>query len=93
LARRQNSGEDLALWLNNWSVRLSNLGRLEEALSAIEEAAGVYRDLSHSRPDGFRPDLARSLNNLSNRLSALGRREEALSAPAEAVSMQRCAIL
>ena len=55
----------LAGSLNNLSVRLADLGRREEALAAIEEAAAIYRELAAARPDAFRPDLARSLNNLS----------------------------
>ena len=72
--------------LNNQSACLADLGRREEALAAIEEAARIYRQLAQARPDAFLPDLARSLNNQSNRLSDLGRREEALAAIEEAVS-------
>ena len=45
--------------LNNLSNRLADLGRREEALAAIQEAAGIYRELAAARPDAFRPDLAR----------------------------------
>jgi tetratricopeptide (TPR) repeat protein len=79
----------LAGSLNNLSVRLGDLGRREEALAAIEEAAQVYRELAAGRPDAFRPDLAHSLNNLSLRLGDLGRREEALAAIEEAVTVRR----
>ena len=41
--------------LNNRSVFLADLGRREEALAAIEEAAGIYRELAQARPDAFRP--------------------------------------
>ena len=75
--------------LNNLSVRLAGLGRREDALAAIEEAAGIYRELAAARPDAFRPDLAMSLNNLSVRLGGLGRREEALAAIQEAVTIRR----
>ena len=44
--------------LNNQSGRLAELGRREEALAAIEEAAGIYRQLAEARPDAFLPDLA-----------------------------------
>ena len=43
---------------------------LEQALAAIEEAAGLYRDL------GLQADLAMSLNNASNRYSDLAGLEE-----------------
>ena len=71
------------------SNRLADLGRREEALAAIEQAAGIYRQLAQARPDAFLPDLAMSLNNQSNRLAGLGRREEALAAVEEAVSIYR----
>ena len=79
----------LARSLNNLSVRLAGLGRREEALAAIEEATGLYRELARARPDAFAPDLARSLNNLSVQLADLGRREEALAAIEEAVTLRR----
>ncbi|WP_438269984.1 tetratricopeptide repeat protein [Pseudofrankia inefficax] len=82
------SSEYLRL-LNNLSVRLAALGRREDALSAINEAVDLYRDLAAARPDAFGPDLAMSLNNQSVRLAALGRREDALSAINEAVDLYR----
>jgi hypothetical protein len=58
--------------LPNLSIRLRDLRR-EEALAAIQEAVGIYRELAAARPDAFRPDLASSLNNLAADLGALGR--------------------
>ena len=92
--KAQGSDDPVALiysaaLLNNLAVRLSDLGRREEALTAAEEAVGHYRALAEARPDAFIPDLALSLNNLANRLSALGRREEALTAAEEAVGHYR----
>ena len=75
--------------LNNLSVRLGDLGRREDALAAIEEATGLYRELAAARPDAFVPDLAMSLNNLSIRLGDLGRREDALAASQEATGLYR----
>ena len=91
LLRDENERDhaSLANLLNNLSVRLSDLGRREDALAAIEEALAIQRDLAAARPDVFRPDLATSLNSLSNRLSALGRREDALAAIEEAVAIRR----
>ena len=80
---------NLALSLNNLANTLSDLGRLEEALKAAEEAVGLRRALAGARPDAFIPNLAASLNNLAVRLSALGRREEALKAAEEAVGRYR----
>jgi len=71
--------------LNNLSQRLSDLGRTEEALAAIEEAVGIFRTLASARPDIFLPQLAMSLTNDSNILSGLGRREEGLAAVEEAL--------
>jgi len=75
--------------LNNLGVRLSGLGRREEALQASEEAVGVFRQLAAERPGTFFPDLAGSLNNVGARLSDSGRREKALQATEEAVRIRR----
>ena len=80
---------DLARLNNSLGVRLSDLGRREEALAAIEEAVQAYRGLAGACPDAFLPALARSLHNQSNRLGDLGRREEALAAIEEAVRIRR----
>jgi hypothetical protein len=42
---------------------VSNLRRLEQALSATEEAVEIYRRLAAANPDAFEPDLATSLHN------------------------------
>ncbi len=75
--------------LNNLSFRLSELGRREDALNAIEEAVEIRRKLAAQRPDAFNPVLASSLNNLSAYLSELGRREDAIEAIEEAVEIRR----
>ena len=89
LADDSSDGRERAGWLVDLSNRLSALGRREQALAVIEEAAGIYRQLAQARPDAFLPDLAMSLNNQSNRLSDLGRREEALAVIEEAVTIRR----
>ncbi|MET8072406.1 tetratricopeptide repeat protein, partial [Streptomyces sp. NPDC005271] len=80
---------NLAMSLNNLSGRLGDLGRREDALTAIEEAVTVRRELAAARPDAFLPNLATSLNNLSIRLGELGRHEDALTAIEEAVTVRR----
>ena len=75
--------------LNNLSAHLSAAGRNAEALTASEEAVGVYRRLAEATPERFEPDLATSLSNLSNRLSDAGRNAEALTAIEEAESLLR----
>jgi hypothetical protein len=52
--------------LNELSTRLADLGRQEEALAVIEEAAAVWRELARglpSRPDAPGPSLAASQND------------------------------
>ena len=80
---------DRATLLVAQSHRLSELGRREDALTAIDEAVAIRRQLAAARPDAFLPDLAMSLNNQSGRLSELGRREDALTASDEAVGVYR----
>ena len=66
LGGEPDAANRLAGSLNNLSLRLADLGRREEALAAIQEAAAICRELAAARPDAFRPDLAMSLNNLSS---------------------------
>jgi tetratricopeptide (TPR) repeat protein len=75
--------------LTNLSTRLAGLGRREDALAAIDEAVGLFRQLVVDRPEAFTPNLARSLHTLSGMQAALGRREDALAAIDEAVDLRR----
>ena len=75
--------------LSNLAFSLAELGRREEALAAIQEAADIYRELAAARPDAFRPDLAMSLSNLAFSLADQGRQVEALAAIQEAVRTYR----
>ena len=76
LAEDSADDTERAGWLVGLSNRLADLGRREEALAAIEEAAGIYRQLAQARPGAFLPNLVRALNNLANALSYLNRDEE-----------------
>ena len=89
IGEEPDAARRLAGSLNNLSNRLADLGRREDALAAIEEAAAIRRELAGFRPAAFRPDLAGSLNNLSNRLADLGRTEDALAAGEEATGIYR----
>jgi len=89
LARGAEDSETKAAFYNNAANYLSQLGRREQALTAAQEAAELYRALARARPEAFTPNLAMSLNNLANRLSELGRREQALTAAQEAVDLRR----
>ena len=80
---------DLAMSLNELSVRLGDLGRWEQGLVASEEAVKVYRELSKGQPNEFLPGLAMSLVNLSVALQKLGRRKQGVAAGEEAVKVYR----
>jgi tetratricopeptide (TPR) repeat protein len=71
----------------NLSIRLSGLGRHEEALSLVEEATHTYDRLAKRDRDAYLPYLAASLNNQSNCLSRLGRNREALTLMERAVPL------
>jgi hypothetical protein len=51
--------------LNNLSLRLADLGRREESLAAIEEAAPVRRELAERRPGAHQRELNQSLQVLA----------------------------
>ncbi|WP_272591558.1 tetratricopeptide repeat protein [Streptomyces sp. M92] len=80
---------DLAASLNDLGIRLSEAGRLDEALTAEQEAVEIYQRLATSNPAAYHPGLARSLSNLGTLLSKVGRRSEALTATEEAVVIRR----
>jgi hypothetical protein len=46
---------DLARSLSNLGIRLSDLGRPAEALTAEQEAVAMYRELAAASPDRYRP--------------------------------------
>jgi len=64
---------DLTARIETLGIRLSNLGRREQALAASQEAVDIHRRLAETRSDASLSDLAMSLNNLGIRLSDLGR--------------------
>ncbi|WP_458691371.1 tetratricopeptide repeat protein, partial [Nocardia tengchongensis] len=68
--------------------RLVNAGQYGEALTAIEKAVDVYRQLVADDPAHL-PALALALNNLGIRLSQARKREEALIPSEEAVAVCR----
>ncbi|MGV9267591.1 tetratricopeptide repeat protein [Kitasatospora sp. NPDC003701] len=80
---------DLAGSLSGLGVRLSEVGRRVEALTAAADAVEVYRRLAAADPATYEPDLARSLSNLGLVLSDAERRAEALTAVEEAVEIFR----
>ena len=80
---------NLATSMNNLGLRLSNLGRREQALAPTEEAVTIYRRLAEANPTAYLPDLAASMNNLGILLSNLGRQDQALIPTEEAVTIYR----
>ncbi|EMF56535.1 MULTISPECIES: tetratricopeptide repeat protein [Streptomyces] len=86
---RTNSAHEpeLARSLSSLGTRLWAVGRLEEALTANQEAVQISRRLAAGNPAAHEPGLARSLSNLSADLSAVGRLEEALITAEEALEI------
>src|ERR1039458_1028424 len=85
----ERTRSELARLSNNLSIRLSDLGRREEALALAQEAMRLCRELVKAKPNAWLPELAMSLNNLAKMLSDLGRHEEALAQAQEAVRLYR----
>ncbi|MDG4763765.1 tetratricopeptide repeat protein [Solwaraspora sp. WMMD406] len=80
---------DRASLLTVHSVRLAEVGRRAEALTAGEEAVNLYRELAATDRDTHLPDLAGSVNNHALWLAEAGRRTEALTTSEEAVNLRR----
>ncbi|KAF7982529.1 hypothetical protein HWV62_28150 [Athelia sp. TMB] len=82
-----------ARMLSSLGKRLSFMGRFEEGLLAMQEAAFLYRGLSlGTQPVRRHAVLAWSLNDISIRLSSLGRREEALATCQEALELYKVCV-
>ena len=64
---RHLTQSDLAAALNNLSVLLGELGRRDEALTAMQRAAQIYEQLAARNLDAYQPDLAMALVNMSDR--------------------------
>jgi hypothetical protein len=74
----------------NLAIALSGLGgRDVEAVTAMEEAVAIRRDLAAADPDRYRPGLADALVILSLLLVDVGRRTESDAATAEASAIRR----
>ena len=85
----QSEGDRRAEWLVELGRRLARLQRLEEALTATQEAVTIYQDLALTDDDRFLPQLAKSLNGKSIRLFQLGRLDEALDTIKMAINICR----
>ncbi|GHE26747.1 hypothetical protein GCM10018781_79160 [Kitasatospora indigofera] len=69
------------------AVALAGAGRYRENLTALEEAARLYRPLAEADPQAFEPRFAKVLSNLATRLGRYGRQQEALALSQEAVDI------
>ncbi|SCE66784.1 Tetratricopeptide repeat-containing protein [Micromonospora matsumotoense] len=78
-----------ARWMSTHSIRLAEIGRRAEALTASQEAVCLRRELTITNRDAHLPDLAKSLNNHANRLTEAGQHTEALTTSHEAVNLYR----
>ena len=76
-----------ARWLLNLGIRLSALGRYDEALAVTEESVATCREQAAIDPDRCRPILVSSLIDLGSTLMDLGRYSEALAVTEEAVAI------
>ena len=70
-----------------YGLRLSAIGKREEALEATQEAAALYRRLAEARPDAFLPAVARNLGALSLIFTEQGQHLEAAGALKEALGI------
>jgi hypothetical protein len=78
---------DLASALGNLSIRLSDIGKQEDALKANLRAVAIYERLVEADPAVHEPDLALALGNLSVRLFDVGQQVGALKVSRRAVEM------
>ncbi|MFD7984285.1 hypothetical protein ACFV4M_13055 [Kitasatospora indigofera] len=69
------------------AVALAGAGRYRENLTALEEAARLYRPLAEADPRAFETRFAKVLSNLATRLGRYGRQQEALALSQEAVDI------
>ncbi|GAB4051452.1 tetratricopeptide repeat-containing protein [Catellatospora paridis] len=73
--------------LNNHSAALSAVGQNRKALTVIEEAVALRRQLAETDPSWL-PDLAASVENLATTLQNLGRGRQATAPQREAASIR-----
>ncbi|WP_161500932.1 tetratricopeptide repeat protein [Embleya scabrispora] len=78
---------DLVQSLSNLGGRLWEVGRQDEALTAIEQSVEIYQRLTADNRTAYEPDLAASLSNLGILLSVVGRWAEGLTATERSVEI------
>ncbi|MEO7587292.1 MAG: hypothetical protein ABIS84_04615 [Arachnia sp.] len=82
-------GEILPIALHNLSTRLSEVARIAEALTPLEEAVDLIRSLAQVAPDAHDPALASALNALSVLTARAGRNADAKAIGFEAIAIQQ----
>ena len=80
---------DLAMATQDFSIRLADVGNLEESLKQAERAVTLRRDVLATNPQDseFQQDLSAALSNLSVRLRDSGRYLESVETLKEAEKM------
>jgi tetratricopeptide (TPR) repeat protein len=80
---------DLARATQDFSIRLADVGNLEESLKQAERAVTLRRDVLATNPQDseFQQDLSAALSNLSMRLRDSGRYLESVETLKEAEKM------
>ena len=83
-AHRQGKRANEVVALNNLGAALQQVGRFEEAISALQDAAAIYRDTGDRHGEGM------ALTNLGAALQeVVGRFEEAINALQDAAAIYR----
>jgi hypothetical protein len=80
---------DLALSLNNLSVRLAESGERASGLAASRRAVEIHEQLVRENFAAFAPKLAASLNNLSEHLANSGDSALAIAVVERAIDLIR----
>ncbi|MFJ5984503.1 tetratricopeptide repeat protein [Lentzea sp. NPDC092896] len=88
-AQPDNHRPELATSLNDLGIDLRDVGRSREALTVVEQAVAIRRELAEAEPDRYRPALADSLIALEAFLGDVGRWREALTVVEQAVAIRR----
>ena len=88
-AGRAELANDLAMALMNKGNALARLGRLDEAVSAYDEAIAIYRELVERGRAELANDLAMALMNKGDALDSLGQLPAAVTAYDEAIAILR----
>lgn len=76
-----------AFWQATLGLRLAEIGRAADAVTATGEAVALYRGLAAASPDRYRPELAANLTNLGSWLAEQGQPEAALGPTREAAGL------